>query len=167
MFPALFRRHHLATTLAFLLALTATAVAASARPFVDLRLQGVLVQHNANGAEVTTPVDKVDLKSGETIRYVVIATNSGTDAALKLKPTVRIPAGTFYEAGSASAVSHPEFSLDGGKTWSSAPTIKVQTPTGIVEKKADPATYTAIRWTVERPLDPHASVSYSYEVQIK
>jgi uncharacterized repeat protein (TIGR01451 family) len=131
-------------------------------------LQGVLVERAADGAEKTTPVADVALKPGETVRYTLVAVNRGTDPALGLKPIGKIPAGTSFEAGSAAgAAARVEYSLDGGKTWSTSPTIKVQTPAGIVEKKADPSTYTAIRWTADKPLAPRAVAAYSYQVHIK
>jgi uncharacterized repeat protein (TIGR01451 family) len=109
------------------------------------------------------------LAPGETVRYLIVATNAGSEAASHLVPQARIPAGTAYEAGSASYAtdSHVEFSLDGGRTWAAKPLVKVQTPNGIVEKAADPSLYTAVRFARDNPLEPKTSVTYSYEVRIK
>lgn len=161
-------RSRIAGALALALVFLCSAVAVEARPAVDLRLQGVLVERSADGVEKTTPVADVTLKPGETVRYTILATNHGTDAALGLKPTGKIPAGTAFDAGSAAgAAARVEYSLDGGKTWSTSPTVKVQTPNGIVEKKADPSTYTAIRWTADKPLAPRATAAYTYQVHIR
>jgi uncharacterized repeat protein (TIGR01451 family) len=144
-------------------------LAVEAKPAVELRLQGVLVEREASGAEKTTPVADAALKPGETVRYTIVATNRGTDPALGLRPVGKIPAGTAYEAGSAAGTSAAriEFSLDGGKTWSVSPKVKVKTADGIVEKDADPQTFTTIRWIVVKPLDPKSSYTYTYQVRVK
>ncbi len=152
-----------------MLAAFGTAVA-SARPSVSLRLEGDLVQHDSKGAEVLVPMSSAPgLTPGETVRYLIVATNTGSQAASHLIPQARIPAGTAYEAGSASsfADSHVEFSLDGGRTWAAKPLVKVQTPNGLVEKAADPSLYTSVRFARDNPLEPKTSVTYSYEVRIK
>lgn len=145
------------------------STAASARPNVVLKLEGDVVQHDAKGAEQLTPVADAGLKPGETIRYVIVASNAGPDAATSLVPEGRIPDGTAYEAGSASGASpmHVEFSLDGGKTWAVKPLVKVQTPNGVVEKPADPSQYTTLRWIGAKSLPAKSSVSYTYQVRIK
>ena len=142
---------------------------ANAKPNVILKLDAELVQKDAKGVEKFTPVSSSELKPGETVRYDIVATNEGTDPASKLMPVGKIPAGTAYEAGSATASNalRVEFSIDGGKTWSKSPTVKVVTQSGTIEKKADPATYTSVRWIAEKPLAPKASVSYHYEVRVK
>ena len=142
---------------------------ALARPDVKLHLAGEIVGHDAGGKETLEPIaPDTQLHAGEVVRYEIVAFNGGTDPAVKLAPVNRIPSGTQYEAGTAS--SNPafavEFSLD-GKTFSKLPMLSVKTPTGIVEKKADPATYAAIRWINVKPLAPKASVTYSYEVRVK
>jgi uncharacterized repeat protein (TIGR01451 family) len=143
--------------------------AADAKPIVQLKLQGVVVERQANGAEKLTPVADAPLRPGETIRYNIVATNAGTDPAAKLVPAGRVPAGTEFQAGSASlsGASRVEFSVDGGKTWSLKPTVRVKTDAGIVEKPADASLYTTLRWVNEKPLLPKQSVTYTYEVRIK
>jgi uncharacterized repeat protein (TIGR01451 family) len=142
---------------------------AQAKPVVTLKLSGLLVEHQTNGAEQLVPVEKTVLKPGDEIRYVIVASNSGVDAARNLTPVGRIPAGTVYEAGSASAKdgAQAQFSLDGGKTWSASPTVKVHTATGDAVKKADPSTYTTVRWVSAKPLPAKTASSFVYAVEIK
>jgi len=151
-----------------IVALLGPAVA-YAKPVVVLTLQGSVVERDAKGAERLTPLASAILKPGDLVRYDVVATNAGTDAAAHLIPAARVPAGTTYEAGSASlaAATHVEFSLDGGKTWSSKPSVLVKTSSGSVEKAAPVAAYTALRWVDEKTLAPNRSVAYSYEVRVK
>ncbi len=162
-------RSRLVGVIALTLVLCCSALAAEAKPAVDLHLQGVLVERTAAGVEKTTPVEGVALKPGETVRYTIVATNHGTDAAIGFKPVAKVPTGTVYEpAGLAeSCAAGHEFSLDGGQTWSASPKVKVQTPAGIVEKPAAPQTYTALRWIAAKPLAPKSSCTYTYQVRVK
>jgi uncharacterized repeat protein (TIGR01451 family) len=144
-------------------------VVADAKPIVVLTLQGALVERDAKGAERLTPLASAVLKPGDLVRYDVVATNSGADPASHLIPVARVPVGTTYEAGSASiaAAARIEFSLDGGKTWSSKPSIVVKTSSGTLEKAAPVTAYTALRWVDDTTLAPNRSVAYSYEVRVK
>ncbi|GAC1312709.1 MAG: hypothetical protein NVSMB19_26880 [Vulcanimicrobiaceae bacterium] len=160
---------HTRLTCAFIAAFAVTGAAAYAKPIVHLTLDGQIVRRDAKGVETHQPVAGVALEPGATVRYAIVATNAGSDAAKRLTPVAKIPAGTRYEAGSATA-SRPqriEFSLDGGKTWATSPTVRVQTPTGIVEMKADPARYTTVRWISDASLAAHAKATYTYEVRVK
>ncbi|MBV8581335.1 MAG: DUF11 domain-containing protein [Candidatus Eremiobacteraeota bacterium] len=142
---------------------------ASAKPSVTLKLTGAVVTKAADGHTTLTPVEKTQPKSGDEIQYDIVANNAGDSPALRLVPVGKIPAGTSYVDGSARAVrAHAEFSLDGGKTWSAAPTVTVKRPDGTtVVKKADPATYTAVRFVTDGALAAHGSLGYSYEVRVK
>ncbi len=80
-----------------------------------------------------------------------------------------MPDGTSFEGGSATtnAVLHPQFSIDGGKTWAATPMVSVHTASGDVSKKADPSTYTSVRWIFDKPLAAHTTSTYTYEVRVK
>ena len=142
---------------------------ALAKPNVTLKLTGAIVSKAADGHTTLTPVEEAPPKSGDEIEYDIAASNGGTSPALHLIPVGRVPAGTAYVAGSAKAAgAHPEFSLDGGKTWSASPTVTVKDPSGVVVvKKADPALYTMVRFVSAGALAPHGSAVYSYEVRVK
>jgi uncharacterized repeat protein (TIGR01451 family) len=142
---------------------------AMAKPNVTLKLTGSIVTKAADGHTSLTPVEKQQPKAGDEIRYDIVASNAGDTPALRLVPAGKIPAGTAYVDGSAKAPrAHPEFSLDGGKTWSAAPTVKVRQPDGTtVVKKADPSLYTAVRFVTDGALAPHQAIAYIYEVRVK
>jgi uncharacterized repeat protein (TIGR01451 family) len=163
------QRLSFAFVLAAIFAVFGTTVA-MARPVVNLKLQADLVAHDDKGVEKLVPVvDDSGLKPGDVVRYIIVASNSGSDAASHLAPQGKIPSGTAYEAGSASTSDalRVEFSLDGGKTWSVKPTMKVQTAAGLVEKPADPSLFTTLRWIGAKPLLPKTSETYTYQVRIK
>ena len=142
---------------------------ASAKPNVKLTLTGSVVSKAADGHTVLTPLDNVAPKAGDAIEYDILAANGGDSPALRLVPVGKIPAGTAYVDGSAKAPrARPEFSLDGGKTWSAAPMVAVRKPDGTtVMKKADPALYTTVRFITDGAIASHHSVAYTYEVRVK
>jgi uncharacterized repeat protein (TIGR01451 family) len=142
---------------------------ASAKPSVTLKLTGSVVTKAVDGRTTLTPVDKVLPKAGDEIQYDIVASNGGDSPALRLVPIGRIPAGTSYVEGSAKAPrAHPEFSLDGGKTWSASPTVKVRQPDGTtVVKKADPTLYTSVRFINDGALAAHGTAAFTYEVRVK
>lgn len=145
-----------------------SATVALARPDVVLHLSGATVHKTASG-EKFIPLDPhVKLKTGEVVRWTIVGMNKGSDPALHFTPSDKIQAGTAYVAGSATvAGGKTEFSLDEGKTWSSKPTVTVQTQAGPVSKPADPSSYTNIRWIADKPLAPKMSARFSFEVRVK
>ncbi|MDB5069486.1 MAG: hypothetical protein JWM87_597 [Candidatus Eremiobacteraeota bacterium] len=142
---------------------------ASAKPNVTLKLTGSIVTKAADGKTTLTPVEKAQPKSGDEIEYDIVASNAGDSPALRLVPVGKIPAGTSYVGGSAKAPrARAEFSLDGGKTWSAAPTVTVKQPDGTtVVKKADPSLYTTVRFVTDGAIAPHQAAAYTYEVRVK
>jgi uncharacterized repeat protein (TIGR01451 family) len=142
---------------------------ALAKPNVTLKLTGSLVMKAADGHVSLSPVEKAQPKDGDDIQYDIVALNAGDSPALRLVPVGRIPTGTAYVDGTAKGVrAHPEFSVDGGKTWSAAPTVKVRLPDGTTAvRKADPSLYTAVRFVTDGSIAPHQSAAYSYEVRVK
>jgi len=142
---------------------------AFAKPSVSLKLTGAIVAKSADGQTTKTPIDKAQPKSGDEIEYDIVATNGGDSPALRFSSMGRVPAGTAYIDGSAKAArAHAEFSLDGGKTWSAAPMVRVRNPDGTTAlKKADPSLYTAVRFITDGSIGAHASTSYTYEVRVK
>lgn len=139
---------------------------APTRPNVKLHLSAVRVV-TVDGHVKELPVGKTVLKKGDVVKYVIVATNVGTQPALALTPIARVPAAMAYVAGSArddGAVA--QFTLD-GKTWSVKPMVDVKTAHGIVKKPADPALYRSVRWVLEHPLPAHKTMAFSYEVRVK
>jgi uncharacterized repeat protein (TIGR01451 family) len=102
-------------------------------------------------------------KPGQRVRYTIVARNSGDRPAVNLAPVVKIPAGERYVDASAGA--NAEFSIDAGKTWSAAPMVHVTSPGGMTAvRRALPAEFNAIRWTVPAPLAPGARMTFAYDV---
>jgi uncharacterized repeat protein (TIGR01451 family) len=143
---------------------------AVAKPTVALKLVGVLLEKDASGKVTAAPIESAPAKPGDSIRYTITAANTSGEVAKKFVSEGRIPNGTQYEPGSSTiaAPGHIEFSLDGGKTWSVKPMVRVKQPDGSTAlKPADPATYTNIRWVSGKDLAAHTSTSYTYAVLVK
>jgi uncharacterized repeat protein (TIGR01451 family) len=141
---------------------------ASAKPAVALTLAGSYVEKNDDGTPRIVPVERERARPGERIRWEIVAKNTGDQAARGFTAVGRIPAGTSFVAGSSSSSgARVEYSLDGARTWSVSPMVTVQTPAGPVVRKADPASYTAIRWVAGPPLAPGTASRYTYEVTVR
>jgi uncharacterized repeat protein (TIGR01451 family) len=142
---------------------------ADAKPVVTLKLTGSYVTKSSGGHVVLIALDKVSPKPGDEIEWDIAATNGGTSPALKFIPKAAIPNGTVFVAGSVKMPNgHPEFSLDGGKTWSASPTVAMKQPDGGVKNvKADPSLYTAVRFVGDAPLAARDEARYSYDVRVK
>jgi uncharacterized repeat protein (TIGR01451 family) len=140
----------------------ACATIASAAPKVTLVLSQSLVEQH-NGKPVFTAVPSTGAKYGSTLRYSIVASNSGDKTAFGVRPIAKIPHGSIYVAGSATPGASAQYTLD-GKTWSPKPMVSVKQPDGkIVKKLADPSQYVGIRWTLSR-LQPKGIATFNYEV---
>jgi uncharacterized repeat protein (TIGR01451 family) len=144
------------------------ALAAAKQP-VAVALSGVYVERTADGKELDVPVESHAAIPGAVIRYEITTSNGGSSPVYHVTPQGRIPEGTAYRAGSASvaAAAHVEFSLDGGKTWSSTPTIIVRTAEGTKTVAAPASSYTALRWVGANALRAGTAAHYTYAVTVK
>ncbi|HVS45956.1 MAG TPA: hypothetical protein VMS32_04760 [Verrucomicrobiae bacterium] len=141
------------------------SAAALARPNVKLVLSQTLVTQ-VNGKTTFSAVPSEGAKRGSTLRYTIVASNTGDAPALQFEPVGNVPSGATYLAGTASTNAPLQYTLD-KKTWSTQPMIEVKLPNGkTVKRPADPSTYAAVRWTVAK-VPPKKPMSFTYEVRIK
>jgi uncharacterized repeat protein (TIGR01451 family) len=157
-------RHYFASVLLFA-AFASLGTVAFARPIVALKLTAAIVQKDTNGRDVLAPASGGVVHAGDRMRYEIVASNAGDRPATNVRPTDKIPAGTEFVAGSASGNGKVEYSLDRGVSWSSAPTVVVHSKDGDKTVPADPATYTAVRWTTM--LKPGAAETFAFDVSVK
>jgi uncharacterized repeat protein (TIGR01451 family) len=147
----------------------ASPTCAPAAPCVNLQLTGAAYARQPDGTYKEVALDSATLKSGDKVRYTILATNKGSAPALHLVPSDPFPARMAYVAGSATATSAAtaEFTLD-GKTWSAKPMVSVKSASGTVISKPAPASdYKGIRWAMTAPLAPQASAKFAFEVLVK
>jgi uncharacterized repeat protein (TIGR01451 family) len=150
-----------AVAIALVLALPDVALAAA---HVELA-QSVATVELRNGSLVAGQASTTAQPGGR-LRYTIVARNTGDRAATSLLPTTNIPAGERYVDGSAGSMA--EFSVDGGKTWSREPMVRVINPGGaITTRRALASEYDAIRWIDPAPLVPGTKATFTYDVIVE
>jgi uncharacterized repeat protein (TIGR01451 family) len=96
------------------------------------------------------------LTQGQIVYYTVRIHNPSPVAARNVEVVRRIPANTFYVAGSAAGPgAHIDFSADGGQTFAAPGRVTVTDGNGAT-RAAKPEDYTHIRWRLRNPLAPGA-----------
>jgi uncharacterized repeat protein (TIGR01451 family) len=137
----------------------------SGRPAVKVVLSGMVERDDAK-----LPVEKVALvKSGETLDWTITSVNEGNAPANDYKAVGKIPAGTQFVAGSAKAdgAFAVSFSIDNGKSFSSAPTVDERQADGTVKKVAAPVSmYNQVRYEWSAPLNEGDKLDASYKVRL-
>jgi uncharacterized repeat protein (TIGR01451 family) len=103
---------------------------------------------------------KASVKRGDIIMYTVVAKNNSRCPLKNLVLKQPIPKGTEYVKGSAMAIDGAEllFSIDGGKTFSTKPTVG---------KQLVPETdYNYLRWRFIGKTPANAQVKTTYKLRI-
>lgn len=106
---------------------------------------------------------------GDVLRYNLVGENKGSSPAKNLVLTQPIPKGTSYILRSATSNGAKlSFSIDGGKTFSTNPTVAVKLADGKIENRPAPASmYSMARWDFSQPVNAKSSVKVSYKVAVK
>jgi uncharacterized repeat protein (TIGR01451 family) len=135
------------------------------RPSVKVMLSGVVERDDTK-----VPVEKASLvKSGETLGWTITSVNEGNAPASDYKAVGKIPAGTQFVAGSANAERSAAivFSIDNGKSFSSAPTVDERQADGSVKRVPAPVSmYNQIRYEWSAPLNEGDKLNASYKVRL-
>lgn len=145
------------------------------RPEVKLNLAAHkrIVQVDKNGQEKITWQDlggKAVVQPGDVLRYSITSSNIGDAAARNLVLNQPVPAQMSYVLNSAgsNAGLRQSYSIDGGKTFSTNPVIKVKQADGsFLEKPAPAELYTHVRWASQGDLPPASNLVASYEVKVR
>jgi uncharacterized repeat protein (TIGR01451 family) len=137
----------------------------SGRPAVKVMLAGVVERDNNK-----VSVENAGLvKSGETLDWTITSVNEGNAPANNYQAIGKIPAGTQFVAGSANAEGSVavSFSIDNGKSFSSAPTVDEKQADGTFKKVAAPVSmYHQIRYAWSAPLNQGDKLNASYKVRL-
>jgi uncharacterized repeat protein (TIGR01451 family) len=136
------------------------------RPEVKVVLSGTVERDEAK-----IPVEKASIvKPGEVLDWTIMSVNEGNAPANQYNAVAKIPAGTQFVAGSATAEGSAAvvYSVDNGKTFSAAPTIDEKQADGSIKKVAAPVSmYTQVRYEWSDPLNQGQTVKASYKVRLK
>lgn len=134
------------------------------------RLELTVTDHKINLTSIEK-TDKTAIKfsPGDTIRYEILARNSGTEPLTAPEITDPIPAGVMYIPGSAKGRNAIiTCSIDGGGSYSIWPVkYEVYEDGKYVEKDATADMVTTIRWTLNEALPPQAQTVLSFMVIVK
>jgi uncharacterized repeat protein (TIGR01451 family) len=145
------------------------------QPKVDMRLSAdrQIITKDGQGKAVRQWIatdNQVKVKSGDQLRFTVVAKNEGGKAAQNFAMTQPVPKGTtiVLQSASASAPATLTYSIDQGKTFVAQPIVKVAKSDGTVDEKPAPAeAYTHVRWTIAQALEPNANVNAAYQVVVR
>jgi uncharacterized repeat protein (TIGR01451 family) len=136
------------------------------RPEVKIVLSGTVERDDAK-----IPVEKVAMvKSGEILDWTITSVNEGNAPANEYHAVVKIPGGTQFVTGSATAEGSASvvYSIDNGKTFSTAPTVDEKQADGSIKKVAAPVSmYTQVRYEWSDPLNQGQTVKASYKVRLR
>jgi len=128
----------------------------------------VITAHNMTAEAAGGQDTRAVARPGDVIRYTLVFTNVTAGPVKNIQFVDPIPKGMIYVPGSAAA-DHPariEYSIDGGKSYSSQPTIQVVEGGRKVEQPAPRQRYTHVRWTVLGSLASGAKVMAEFRTQI-
>lgn len=126
-----------------------TLQAWAAAPQVQLHLSAAILT-TVHGRIVLSPMNRA-VKTGEVVRYDIVARNVGTAPAYQLAPLGNVPARMqFVKLDQSPNGSRVEYTVD-GTHWSPAAASATK----------------HIRWTLLHPLAPHAQAVFAYEVRVK
>jgi uncharacterized repeat protein (TIGR01451 family) len=135
------------------------------RPTVKVMLSGMVERDDAK-----VPVEKAALvKSGEILDWTITSVNEGNAPANEYNAIGKIPAGTQFVTGSASADGSTviTFSIDDGKSFSSKPTVDERQADGSIKKVPAPVSmYKQVRYAWSEPLNEGGKVNASYKVRL-
>jgi uncharacterized repeat protein (TIGR01451 family) len=143
-----------------------SSATAAARPEVKVSLAGLVERDQAK-----IPVEKAAaVNPGETLSWTITSQNDGDGAARDYKTVGQIPRGTEFIKGSAQPENGAEvtYSIDGGKSFQSQPTIEEKQIDGTTKRVPAPVSiYTQVRYEWANGLAANSKLSASYKVRVK
>ncbi len=142
----------------------------AAGPDVKVQLQGSYQTAERPQAKWAALQEDTKVAPGDRILYSVEISNQGDREARNPVAFGPIPAGTRFVAGTATADPKlkVEYSIDGGKTYSSSPTITILGKDGKPQTVAAPVErYTTLRWMWRGALPAGAKDNVSYQVEVR
>ncbi len=159
----------LAFPLAILLSLAALpALAAEEGPVVlTLRAETEVTGADAQGKKVVKRVPVTTAVPGTAVIYTLSYRNRGATPAERVVLVNPVPQHMVYLEGSAFGPGAAiEFSVDGGKAFGPADSLRVKGPDG-KQRPAVASDFTHLRWTLGQPLAPGASGEAGFRAVLK
>ena len=159
--PAIFLSSVLALSL-----LSASATAKQSAIEITSEVNELIHVVDDQGNKQQKLIAAAEITPGDRILYTTSFKNNGAEASDNIVITNPIPVHTRYLDGSAKG-EHCiiTFSVDGGRAWGDAKTLKVRQKDGQF-RAATAADYTHIRWKYNRSLQPTEKKSISFETKL-
>jgi uncharacterized repeat protein (TIGR01451 family) len=113
--------------------------------------------------------DPKELMAGDVVRYRLTFTNVTTNPVKNVLFDNPLPTGLRYLDGTATVDRDQvavQYSIDGGKSYSSKPMIEHEVEGRRVLRPAPAETYTHIRWSVQGSVLPGAAVHAEFRAQL-
>ena len=140
--------------------------ASAVRPVVEVAIAGAVQRED--GLVALERVSAVN--PGETLNWTITSRNAGDADARNYRTVGQIPQGTVFVAGSAQGQGSPTvtYSIDGGQTFSTTPTVEERQADGSVRRVPAPiASYTQVRYEWTDSLAANQTLSASYRVRVR
>ncbi|MCU0550337.1 MAG: hypothetical protein MUC48_13390 [Leptolyngbya sp. Prado105] len=140
---------------------------------LDLSVEKQAVNVNAQGQKQVKWAalqGNAVVEPGNVLRYSLNGKNAGDIPAQGIELTQPIPQRTKFVLNSATTNNAGKitYSIDNGKTFVEAPTVKVTLADGkIVDRPAPAEAYTHVRWNLSKDLNPQAALMASYQVEVR
>jgi len=148
-----------------LMGIAATAIA-QGTPRLSIVIEDE--KHNLTAEERSGQAD-ILYHPGDTIRYVLTASNVGDGLMTDPEIIDPIPGGVTYIAGSAEGVdTRISYSIDGGSTYHAWPVMYSSTNARGEEitKEATPDMVTHLKWGIQRSLQPGEATTMEFRVEV-
>jgi uncharacterized repeat protein (TIGR01451 family) len=113
--------------------------------------------------------DSSALLPGDVVAYRLVFTNLNAVPVRSIELKDPIPSGLRFVAASARVDRDDtliEYSIDGGTTFSTQPTIEVIVDGRPVRRPAPVQRYTHVRWTVQGSVQPGARVTAEFQARL-
>jgi uncharacterized repeat protein (TIGR01451 family) len=144
---------------------------------VQLRLEAEkkVVSKDAQGKQKVSwqgLKDGAQVQPGDVLRYSVTGANNGNKAVKNLAINQPIPKGMIFVRNSATVNSNTgakiTYSINGGKTYVTNPTVQVKLANGQTETRPAPDTaYTHVRWNFGDSVPAKSAVNGTYQVKVR
>jgi len=136
------------------------------RPEIKVSLSGSVERANQS----IPAAEAGQVNPGEVVTWAINSQNEGSAPAHHYQVVGQIPRGTILlpDSTQAEAKAAVTYSIDGGKTFSSQPTIEQSQADGSIKRISAPVSmYTQIRYEWSDPLAAGGRLTASYQVRVK
>ncbi len=143
---------------------------------VQLRLEAAkrIVQQVQGKQQVSWQAlqGQATVQPGDILRYTLTGANNGERGVKNLAIKQPVPKGMMFVLNSATAEGTRDaeitYSIDGGRSFTEKPTVRVALANGKTEVRPAPASaYTHVRWRFSNEVPAKGMIKGTYQVQVR